>query len=134
MTQTELHETQPRDKTVQDFTEHTRTTHPIKDTDNLEISSSILHHSGDKLEVTFECPHCTYTITEIYTLRYVTDGDNQYERNQVIECDCEECQLNEPFFTEIRRKKVDSKTAIAVAKCKYCEKEWKDVFKYQLNR
>lgn len=134
MPQTELHETQPRDKTVQDFTEHVRITHPTEDANNLNISSSVLHHSGNRLEVTFECPHCTYTITEVYTLRYVTDGDNRYERNQVIECDCEECQSKGPLFTEVERKKIDSRTTIAVAECKYCGKNWRDVFKYQLNK
>jgi len=136
MSQTDLDHVQPRDATIQTIKEHICVEHPDADPENLTIKPSILHHNGNTLDPEFTCPHCRYSITEVYLLRYIerlTDG-TRITRNEAPTCSCDESTREGNHFIEDRRYKPASGTALATSHCNWCDTEYKDVYKFQTTR
>lgn len=123
----------PRPGTVETLEEHAAIEHGVTD---ITIDGTTLNHKGNTLEATFSCPECRYSRTEVYLLRYVerkTDGV-RWARNEVPSCSCDESGEEGEWFTEVKRAKSSTGTAVAVGECNWCNAEYHDVFKHQATR
>lgn len=126
----------PREETKTRIIEHVLENHSKIKQNEINITDSILQHgvSNERLEATFECQECSYSVNEVYTLRYIENNETGDRKSitGITTCTCEEAKNNEPVFAEIERRKQSDSIAVAVSECEYCGVEWHDVYKYEL--
>lgn len=126
----------PREETRTELIQHCAVDHEHSSITCDDIEDTVLENNGTTMEAQFMCPVCTYTVTEVYVLKYIQQvtGDIRYERGTTPTCDCETQHEEHAVVTEVTRKKENTGTAVAIATCNNCSEKWKDVFKYETLR
>lgn len=131
-----LTDVKPREETVEQLIDHCSIQHEQTSVIESHIEDGFLENNGNTMEVSFDCPWCTYSVTEVYVLQFIeqVNGDIRCERGTAPTCVCDEFDETHSIFNEIKRRKDGVDTAVAIAECEHCAEKWKDVFKYETIR